>query len=122
MARRIGLFVLVVFVVLGARLLFQRPVEATLVLGFGKRCADLRKAELVVSDKSGGVVRTLSLRFENGAAPEERRVVRLPPGDYTVGAHLSFASGEPITLSRSLRVAQSGSYPIDLSNPANLAP
>jgi hypothetical protein len=106
---------LVAGVLLGARLLFSRPVEATLALSFGPRAAEVRELELIVTDGKENVVRSLKLAFPQGAPPEERRAVRLQPGDYTLGVRIARDKGGPLTLTRPLRVGDAGSYPIDLS-------
>jgi hypothetical protein len=105
----VALFVVVVAVVLGARFFFKRPVDATLVMSFGA-APSIREATLVFTSSDERVVRELKLRFDHGAAVEERRPLRLLPGDYTVGARLLDETGKERNLTRSLSIRADGAY------------
>jgi hypothetical protein len=114
--KKIALAILVIAIVIGARFLFTRPVDATLLLTFGPTAPSLREATLVfTAAKTDRVVRELTLRYAHGAPLEERRAVRLLPGDYTVGARLLDDTHKERSLSRTLRIDAAGTYPIDLA-------
>jgi hypothetical protein len=110
--RRLGLFILVVALVLGARLLFHHPVEVTLELALADASA-LRQADLKFTDEHERVVRDLRLAFPSGAAAREHHTIRLTPGDYAVGARLSYAGRPERLLTRRMHVEASGTYPLD---------
>jgi hypothetical protein len=115
--KKIALGILVVAIVVGARFLFTRPVEATLVFTFGPAAPSLREVTLVfTAAKNERVVRELKLHYVSAAPSEERRQVRLLPGDYTLGARLVDDAGKERNLSRPLRIHAEGTYPIDLGN------
>ncbi len=116
MGRRLGLVVLVVAVVVGARLIARRAVDVDLHLQFGTRAATLRDVTLVFTVEGGGVARELRLFYPDGAPAVADRRVRLVPGVYDVGARLTPATGPPATLSRALRVDDAGVYPLALDD------
>ncbi len=112
-ARRIGLPLLVAAVVAGALLLNRRMIDVELALDFGADAARVRKVELVFTDEHDRVARDLSLDLPTGGAGA-RHTIRLRQGDYRVGARIDFDGAPERTLTLSLHVADSGSYPIDL--------
>jgi hypothetical protein len=115
MKRRLGLLVLVVAIVVAAMLLFQHPVDADLELSFGPEAPSVRDATLVFTDSHERVVRDLRLLYPSGAPAQDQRRVRLPPGDYSVGVHLTLAGKPARDFNRPLHIESAGHYPLDLS-------
>ena len=102
------LLVLVVGVVAGAGLFAShRPVDVELELDFGS--AAPKEVTLVFSRER--VERELRLSYPDGAPSRNRRPLRLPKGDYTVGARLAPPER---TLSRPLHVEEAGRYTLEL--------
>jgi hypothetical protein len=112
--RRILFGVLVVAVLVGAKLLFVRPVDAQLELGYGAGAPSVRRVGLVFTDGADHVQRELDLSYPTGAPATDRRMVRLKPGDYTVGVRIDRDGAPQRTFNRPLHLEQAGAYPIDL--------
>jgi hypothetical protein len=109
MVRRLGLLVIVVAVLAGARLLQKRAVDVDLRV---EGAAAATRVQLVFTDARERVERELDLRFDAPGAPAViQRTTRLRAGAYTVGARLEPAGR---TLSRAITVHEAGVYTLDL--------
>ena len=111
------MLVLVVGVLVAARLVQKRAVDADLRVVLGAHAASARALTLVFTDARDHVERELELRFDAGGAPAvvERRV-HLHAGAYTVGARVESAGAPSRTVSRAIAVDEAGVYTLDLSN------
>jgi hypothetical protein len=114
MARRVGLLLLVVLAIVGARLLEHRAVDVDLRVDVGPAASSVREVTLIFTDEHERVERDVRLLFPDGAPPVVFRRVRLHPGSYVVGARLVSQAGAPKTLSRSLHVGGAGTYSLEL--------
>jgi hypothetical protein len=114
MTRRVLFGVLIVAILLAAKFLFVRPVTVELDLDFGPKAASVRQASLVFTDAHDRVARDLDLKYPTGAPPHDVRQLRLQPGDYNVGVHLTFDGAPEGSLSRPLHVAEAGKVPLSV--------
>jgi hypothetical protein len=115
LAKRIAFLALVVALVLGAKVLFQRPVDVDLQLDFGPTASALREVTLVFTDEHERVARDLHLLYPSGAQAVEARRLSLFPGSYRVGARLRSDGGGERRLTIPLRIEGAGRYSIGLA-------
>jgi hypothetical protein len=120
MRRRVLFGLVVIAIVVAARFLFVRPVEARLELSFGASAPTVRAVALVFTDASDHVQRQLDLSYPTGAPPVDHRALKLHPGDYTVGARVDRDGAPQRTFNLPLHVAEAGTYTLDLA--PSLAP
>jgi hypothetical protein len=112
--KRITYLLLVVAVVVGARLLFKRPVDVELELQFGPAARALRDVVVVLTDEHDRVARELHLLYPSGAPAIERRRMSLMPGNYTAGVRLRSDGEAERRFNRTFRIDAAGSYSLDL--------
>jgi hypothetical protein len=85
----------------------RRPVDVELDLDYGG--GRPREVTLIFERKT--VERELRLNYPDGAPARDHRKVRLPKGEYSIGARLSPPER---TLTRPLRIDEAGTYTVDL--------
>jgi len=112
--QRLALLALVVALVIGAKVLFQRPVEVDLQLDFGAQAPSLRDVTLVFTDDHEQVARDVHLLYPNGAPASAERHLPLLPGSYRVGARLRSDGGLERHVTTTLRIEGAGRYTLGL--------